>query len=271
MPTPKAPNLALPKSLPPKTARRLTSAMRKKFAPARKGRAAILRYQILEQLVLDACTKAQNYEVAPADRNIIRRRMDSEFLRDLPRHRQDVKGVANFIRQYGGRVGPALKQMHRVEGIQIVFSKKTSLDAAWFALLSAYEAALEPHYLPAKSGPFVHRFQDGPLDFGEAIDRRRGPRIKAAQTGLLFELALYFKRFTSGVDGDLLGYMQTGEPLPLSGNPCWKLCGQALAEVFGGEVRPDGLGRRLRKLRAKHPKLTFVGWPEPATELKSKE
>lgn len=86
--------------------------------------------------------------------------------------------------------------------------------------------------------------------------------MKAAETGLLFQLALYFRLYTSGVGRDLLGYMQTGEPMPENGDPHWHLCGEILAAIFGEQIpAPDDLRRRLSKLLTKYPNLTFVGWP----------
>ncbi len=237
------------------------SEMQRKFAPKGQKDPDYARYLFLEQLVIEACIAAQNYEAASDDENALRRRVDSEFLAGLPKHRRDVRKVANFIRRYAGRLGPALKQMHHVKSVRIMFEQKTSLGAAWRALLSAYEQALEASHLPTKKGPFVHRFQHGPLDFGEPIDQRSGAHIAAAETGLLFQLALYFKRYTWGVPAEALGYLQTGEPMPSDGNPCWPLCGNFLAAVFGDKVpSPDDLRRRLSKLLVRYPNLGFVGW-----------
>ena len=237
------------------------ASMRKRLMPKKKDDAERARYLAFEELIIEACTEAHNFSLA-VDPNVMSRQSDSKFLSALSGHRKHVKSVASFIQQYAGYLSPAFRQLHRVEGIRIVYEYRQPLGPAWFALLSAYEAGLDSRYLPARQGPFAHRFRDGPLDFGEAVDRRRGPHIDAARTGLLFQLALYFRRYTSGIERDLLGYIQTGEPMPRDGYPCWALCAEALAAIFGDPVpTPDDLRRRLGKLLTNYTHLTFVGWP----------
>jgi hypothetical protein len=244
--------------------------MRKKLLPAVGTVADHYRYLALEQLVIEACVEAHEYSSGTDPHRSIRD-LDSEFLKALSGHRRQVEKVARFIRENAGRLGPALKRMHRVGGICIRYELRQPVGTAWSAVLSAYAAGLNPACLPARQGPFAHRFRDGPLDFGEAIDGRRGARIEAAETGLLFQLALYFRRYTAGVGREELGYMQSGEPMPEVGNPRWDLCGDIMAAIFGDRVpTTDDLRRRLGKLLASYRNLTFVGWPR-AAEPKSKK
>jgi hypothetical protein len=266
------------KDLDQKLAKALAGAlrtMRDKLAPKKNGSAEdVNRYSYLERLVIEACTEARRYRLTygTSDPPARRRQRDTEVLGGLESHRKAVRRVANFIRRYPEYIGQALKQMHRVEGVSISFREKTSLADAWYRLLNAYEEALAPERVPAKRGPFVHRSRIGPLDFGASVDRQRGARIDAVQTGLLFQLVLYFRRYTSGKEGAALGYMQTGEPMPAQGDPCWLVCGELLAATLDTEIlAPDDLGRRLNKLLQKHPKLSFVGWPGPPASSRPSE
>lgn len=246
------------------------ATMRKELLPKSGGRADHDRYRSLERLVIEACVDAKNY-CSRTDPSRTSRDLDTDFLSALSRHREQVKQVGQFIHRHAGRLGPALKQMHRVGGIRVCFQARQPLGDAWSALLFAYAAALDTSRLPARQGPYAHRFREGPLDFAEPIDGRRGPHIKAAQTGLLFQLALYFRRFSLGVDGETLGYIQTGEPMPANGKPCWDLCGEILSALFGEPVpAADDLRRGLGKLLKRYPHLTFVGWPR-GSEPKSKK
>ena len=163
--------------------------------------------------------------------------------------------------------------MHRVDGVKIEFARNRSIPEGWAQLLNAYEDALNPRNIPAKKGPFSHRSRVGPLDFGKSIDVRKGGVADGAEIGVLFELTLYFRRYTSGVDADRLGYMQTGEPMPQSGDPCWPLVVQLMAatfdkDAFGTDGAPEeqNVRRRFNKLLKEHPQLTFAGWPPAPAE-----
>lgn len=249
--------------------------VRKKLQPDRsEPQAEQLRYISLEFLIIEACADALAYQkqfnknpgrYGSNDPFANRRAKDNQLRKQLQSHAACVRKLRSFISQNGDQVGRALAAMHFVEGVTIHAKPKMPLSELWCALLAALEGALQAKLLASKRGPFVHLTRVGPLDLGEPI-LGPGGSICPSETGLLFLLALYFRRYTSSpnVDADLLGRLETGEPMLDQGKPHWELCAHLLeAALDPPSVHTgDDIGRRMNKLLKAYPKLAFVGWPQ---------
>lgn len=226
-----------------------------------------LRYGYLEQIIIEACFNARQYKGNFANTKVDslsrRRNRDIEAIGQLTGQAKALEKIIKFISDYPSIAGHALMGCHDVPDISINFDRKMLLSDAWIKIFTAYKDALNEEKLPVKKPIFIHSTAVGALDFGSQINLKQGNKIKAASTSLLFLLAFYFRRYTSGVDTDFIAYMQTAEPMPKYGKPCYELCASLIAAALDEEISTSAdLSRRLTKLIAKYPKLGFVGWPE---------
>jgi len=247
------------------------SLVRKKLRPRRSASAIEhRRYESLEHLIFGACADArfyqEHFEGRKRDPCIQRRVSDSKLRKELKTHVTCVRRLKSFIRKHRAHIGRALAAMHYVEGVTIKVSQRRPLPELWYSLFEAYEKALQPQYLAPKVGLLTHLTRVGPLDLGHHPGER-GASIKGAETGLLFQLALFFRRYTSGIesfDADLLGRLEVGERMPDYGKPHWELCAELLGAALGATRArtAEDIGRRMNRLLQEHPQLSFVGWPQ---------
>ena len=113
----------------------------------------------------------------------------------------------------------------------------------------------------------------GPIDFGREISQGTRAQFKAAETGLLFQLTILFRRFTNGDALDLLENVEmpfAGQPqeVPKYGIPHWGISTKIIEVVFDWDTdnrwkegKEDRLDKRLNKLIGDYPSAEFIGWP----------
>ena len=135
---------------------------------------------------------------------------------------------------------------------------KTPLNEYYIGLLDRYAEALRRDLL-AKRGPFVHRFKVGPLIYPRPVDRHSA-RINVRAMGLLFQLVLYFRRFTHGIRS--VGRLQNGERMPSYGEPYYDIASEFVNAATGKAFGTASQARdRLDKFLAKNPGIGFGQWP----------
>ncbi len=76
-------------------------------------------------------------------------------------------------------------------------------------------------------------------------------------TELLFELALWFRLYTSGRPLRI----SQGEPMPQGGEPRFPIVCQFLEDALGVEIDEDNARNRLHRLIKDNSHIGLVDWP----------
>jgi hypothetical protein len=121
-----------------------------------------------------------------------------------------------------------------------------------------------------KSGPFMHRFQSGPLIYNKPLDKRSA-RGDALVNGLLFETVLLARQFTvrppfliqRGMVMPTLKTYAADRTLRAPGRPLWPVAAAIVSDVLNTNLTDNAARNRLTILINRNPGLGWVGWPSP--------
>jgi hypothetical protein len=119
-----------------------------------------------------------------------------------------------------------------------------------------YADVLESHPVCQK-GPFMHRFQLGPLLFAGPLDRR-SRLADDIETGLLFGLTLLSREFSAPECESV----QLPVMMPRGGDPRWPIAVAALSDALDIHLDEKAAQTRVCKLLERHPDLGWMGWPD---------
>jgi hypothetical protein len=206
-------------------------------------------YDELEMRVLEACRNARAFHDSKAkDRNSSVRERDRKLTSELPGQIAALKSVLKFIARY-----PQWAE-------QIEAARPRSVNTRSFASeIEVYKQALENQRRLSKRGAFAHRFTVGPLVFPKPIDKKQGAR-PGTDVCLLFELTLYFRRFSDGLRE--FASIQSGEPMHKAGHPHYEVSALLIAGTLSQRpIKPDSLRRKLQGLMQRNPNIGLGDWP----------
>ena len=220
---------------------RALSEMRRKLEPYQPE-----AYAQLEMRVLEACQNARAfYANKGEDRHSKARERDRKLKIELPGQIAALKSVLNFI----GR--------HPEWAERIDEGRPRGLPA-FVSELEVYKQTLENQRRLLKRGAFDYRFRVGPLVFPKPIDKKRGAR-PGADVCLLFEMTLYFRRFSDGLRE--FAFIQSGERMHRAGQPHYEVSALLIAGTLGQQpVKPDSLRKKLQGLMQRNPNIGLGDW-----------
>jgi hypothetical protein len=220
---------------------RALSEMRRKLGPYQPE-----AYGELEMRVLEACQNARAFDANKGDDRYSKARArDRKLAIELPGQIAALKSVLKFIGRY-----PEWAE-------QINEARPRSLPA-FASELEVYKQTLENQRRRLKRGAFDHRFRVGPLVFQKPIDKKQGAR-PGADVCLLFELTLYFRRFSDGFRE--FAFIQSGEPMHKAGHPHYEVSALLIAGTLGQKpIKPDSLRKKLQGLMQRNPNIGLVDW-----------
>lgn len=220
-------------------------------------------YAELEYCVVEACAAALRFQQDP-DKSAQRRSRDRQVRERLQRQFKAIKDLVGFLNSYPDYAEPALLRALKYSGVSIGAEKgehhtpPSNQVQAWKSLLKTYDQCLRA--LPLNRGAGLHRVQCGPLIYPKPVDARRGNRPLKAETGLVFQLVIYFRGFSKPSPN--FARLQSGHPMPKFGQPFFDICAAVLEATFNRVVKPDTLRRRLDRLLLNNKGIGFGGWEQ---------
>jgi hypothetical protein len=214
----------------------------------------------LQNCVVTACVDAQQYKLTGTDAYQKRRDSDRKVSKRISGQLKAIQKLQDFIQDHNRYVRNALVAMKLRNALSHSDDKDEDITESWNAVLGNYGRSLQKA-IPAKQGPFLHRFQIGPLRYVKPVDNVRGKRPNAAEAGLLFQLVLYFRRFSHGEKNFavILGH----DEMPVGiGRPHYEVCAKLLGAALNVRSRrPETVRKRLEELLKYNEGISFSGWP----------
>ena len=244
-----------------------------------------LGFRLFRWRVLDACERARQYaEVVKSDPQADpyerARREDQAALKDERLQQHALRLISRYAKVHPRNAGFALANAlvsvwqatgclplstkRSKHGVLIPFKAARGLDTgvpgslsnSFVLLIDAYADALKEPI--AKHGPFTWRWyvanmiypHDKPVDrFSARMD---------ISTGLLFELVLYARLFTSGAG---LKVVDSGMRMPNVGRPLYRCAAEFASAALSREISSDDAKKRIERLLRKHPDMGLGRWP----------
>ena len=227
---------------------------------------------------IDSAEKARAWKFATEngilDPNERDRQRDTEYLKSLEAQISAARRLAKHIERFPDKAAwafgaallrlkedlgsvPLLTLTSEPEGVNRFGYGPGTVPHVMAAMLNYYAEQIEQEPL-AKAGPFMHRFQLGPLLFEEAIDKRSA-RADPSITGLLFELTLFARRYTSQSNIILC----SGTKMLRSGRPLSHVAVALIGDTFDVHLSEREAGDRLHQLLKRNPGVSWIGWPDP--------
>lgn len=174
--------------------------------------------------VVEACYHASKFN----DRFKVQRDRNRDILKELPTVEQAITTLRSFLSRYpdigSWMLGGAYlhwKQSHKPRKVQFLGIQDTRATLAELQedFLGSWAKTLKAPIPSLKCGPFLYRFQSGPLLYQKALDEQDTPPLDPALNGLVFNLAFLFRRATSKETF----FWATGSPMPTNGKPHYPL------------------------------------------------
>lgn len=223
-------------------------------------------FDLLQDLVVECCADARRYaDRTTPDKFERRRQRDREARREIPAQIKAARRLQAFLSQYPELGDSSSKVLltnePRAQNPELIAALKTSPKDVWQAFLVAYETVLRSAQRFAKKLLFLHGWQVGPLLYPKQFAARAGAHPKVAETGLLFQLTLYFRRFSRGLPH--FDYLQNGEPMPTYGHPHYEVSSLLIAAALDLKPPPNPktLRKRLDDLLTDNKGIGLAAWP----------
>lgn len=224
-----------------------------------------IRIKIVYTLLLN-CEKARCYDFEENEN----RARDKDAISRASKAARDARVLAEFLKNYSMQSVPAVGSAILQTGVHVrkeadtvpistgvAFSPTISIRLS--ELLDALSSALDNGALAAKNGPFEHRFRVGPILFSEPIDGRA--KLPEPETCLgLFLSFLFRKMDVNGLDQRYPFRFQTGEPMPESGSPRWKIVSQLVRDSLATNIDDQNLSAKADKFVRNNKNIGFVGY-----------
>jgi hypothetical protein len=223
------------------------------------------------------------------DPNEACRQDDIKYLADAPKIAAAGRKFSNFLKSCPERIttaiGFALLEMKKENGFIPLISESSDSDKVnIFAhgkgshsdmLIRIIDETCKniesPHMV--KDGPFMHRFQSGPLVYHNPIDKHSA-RGDVLVNGLLFGAVLFARQFTARPRFLIQRGMVMPTPKTYAadktsrapGRPLWPVAAAIVSDVLNVHLTDNAARNRLTALAHRNPGLGWFGWPSPPAD-----
>lgn len=242
-------------------------------------------FWIFRWRILNACEKARQYaEVVrsnpQSDPNERARREDQAALLDLKPQRVALRRISRYAKDHPRNAGFALANAlvsvwektdclplstkRSKRAVPIPFKANHGLDDgalgslsnAFVMLIDAYADALKEPV--AKHGPFAWRWRVANIIYPDGTPVDRFSARMDISTGLLFELVLYARVFSSGAEPKVV---DTGMTMPKVGKPLYYVATEFVSTALGRQISTDDAKKRIERLLRRQPNISLGRWP----------
>lgn len=222
------------------------------------------RLEALDSRILEACEEARHYSGLKSDRFERRRERDRATRRRIPACLKATEKLRNFLIEFPefaehiASAAPNVPDHHTADPLSGALRSDAARTCADF--LASIERALTSAMTTARGKIFQHGYQVGPLIYPKHITSRQGARPKIAETGLAFQLTIYFRRVSAKQPN--FEYLMTPEPMPQCGEPHYELTSRIIKVALGKTVTSHALYKRIDDLVRANPGIGLGAWPK---------
>jgi hypothetical protein len=212
--------------------------------------------------VIEACYRASTFK----NKKNPHTQLTREILKEIPTVEHAIAALRSFLSRYPEAGSWMLcgaylrwKEVHKPKKVQYLGVENTRVTLAHLQeeFFQCWADTLKRPIPGVKSGPFLHRFQSGPLLYQQPLDEQDKPPLDPALNGLAFQLAFLFRRATSK---QVISWA-TGSSMPTTGKPHYPIvtllakCALPDRHHITSSLIRDRIAHLVKK------KVTLASWP----------